>query len=44
MTPQTMYAIMNEADIDFDKITLADAIGYIEFEEELNSWEQEVDE
>lgn len=39
MTPQTMYAIMNEADIDFDKFTLADAIGYAEFEEEVNSWE-----
>ena len=43
MTPQTMYAIMNEADIDFDKFTLADAIGYIEFEEALHSWEDEVE-
>lgn len=39
MNPATMYAIMNEADIDFDKFTLADAIGYAEFEEEVNSWE-----
>lgn len=43
MTPQTMYAIMNEADIDFDKITLADAIGYVEFEEELHSWEDSLE-
>ena len=40
MTPQTMYAIMNEADIDFDKFTLAEAIGYAEFEEDLHNWEE----
>ena len=44
MTPQTFYAIGNSADIDFDKITLADAIGYIEFEEDINSWEDEMEE
>ena len=43
MTPQTMYAIMNEAEIDFDKFTLADAIGYIEFEEELHNWEDSLE-
>ena len=43
MTPQTMYAIMNTADIDFDKYTLADAIGYAEFEEEISNWEQEIE-
>ena len=43
MTPQTMYAIMNEADIDFDKFTLADAIGYAEFEEQCHNWEDEVE-
>lgn len=39
MSPQTMFSIMNNSEIDFDKFTLADAIGYAEFEEEVNSWE-----
>lgn len=43
MNPATFNAIGNSADIDFDKITLADAIGYIEFEEALHSWEDEVE-
>ena len=43
MTPQTMYAIVNEADIDFDKFTLADAIGYAEFEEDLHNWEDSLE-
>lgn len=45
MTPQTFNNIMNENDLDTSfGFTLADAIGYVEFEEELHSWEQEVDE
>lgn len=43
MTPQTMFSLMNEADIDFDKFTLADAIGYAEFEEDLHNWEDSLE-
>ena len=43
MSPATFNAIANTADIDFDKFTLADAIGYAEFEEALHSWEDEVE-
>ena len=32
MNVSTFNAIANTADIDFDKFTLADAIGYAEFE------------
>lgn len=40
MNPATFNAIGNSADIDFDKFTLADAIGYAEFEEDLHNWEE----
>ena len=43
MNVSTFNAIANTADIDFDKFTLADAIGYIEFEEELHSWEDSLE-
>lgn len=43
MSPQTFNAIQNTADIDFDTFTLADAVGYAEFEEDLHSWEQELE-
>ena len=39
MNVSTFNAIANTVDIDFDKFTLADAISYAEFEEEVNSWE-----
>lgn len=39
MQVSTFNMIMNNSEIDFDKFTLADAIGYAEFEEEVNSWE-----
>ena len=39
MTPQTMYAISNEAYLDFDEFTLEQALEYVEFEEEIQSWE-----
>lgn len=46
MTPQTMFSLMNETDIDFDEDfcpTLADAIGYVEFEEDLHNWEDSLE-
>ena len=43
MNPATFNAIQNTSDIDFDKFTLADTIGYAEFEEALHSWEDEVE-
>lgn len=43
MNPATFNAIQNTSDIDFDKFTLADAVGYAEFEEALHSWEQELE-
>lgn len=44
MTPQTFNNIMNENSLDTSiGFTLADAIGYIEFEEDINSWEEEVE-
>ena len=44
MTPQTFNNIMNENDLDTSYgFTLADAIGYAEFEEALHSWEDEVE-
>ena len=44
MSPQTMFPIMNENDLDTSiGFTLADAIGYAEFEEALHSWEDEVE-
>lgn len=39
MQVSTFNMVMNNSEIDFDKFTLADAIGYTEFEEEVNSWE-----
>ena len=44
MSPATFNAIANTADIDFDKFTLADAIGYAEFEEQCHNWEDVVEE
>ena len=44
MTPQTFNNIMNENSLDTSiGFTLADAIGHIEFEEDINSWEDEVE-
>lgn len=43
MNPATFNAIQNTSDIDFDKFTLSDAIDYAEFEEDINSWEQELE-
>ena len=44
MTPQTFNNIMNENDLDTSiGFTLADAIGYAEFEEDVHSWEQELE-
>lgn len=43
MNVSTWNSVMNTADIDFDTFTLADAIGYAEFEEDLHSWEQEIE-
>ena len=43
MNVSTFNAIANTADIDFDKFTLADAIGYAEFEEELHNWEDSLE-
>jgi hypothetical protein len=43
MNVSTWNSVMNTADIDFDKYTLVDAIGYAEFEEDLHSWEQEIE-
>lgn len=39
MNVSTFNMVMNNSEIDFDKFTLADAISYAEFEEEVNSWE-----
>lgn len=39
MNVATWNSIMNTSDIDFDNFTLADAIGYVEFEEDVNSWQ-----
>ena len=39
MQVSTFNMVMSNSEIDFDKFTLADAIGYAEFEEEVNSWE-----
>ena len=45
MQPSTFSHIMNENSLDTSiGFTLADAIGYIEFEEDINSWEDEVEE
>lgn len=46
MNVSTWNSVMNTADIDFDQDfnpTLADAVGYAEFEEDLHSWEQELE-
>ena len=43
MQVSTFNMVMNNSEIDFDKFTLADAIGYVEFEEALHSWEDEVE-
>ena len=44
MTLQTFNNIVNENDLDTSYgFTLADAIGYAEFEEALHSWEDEVE-
>lgn len=43
MNASTWNSVMNTADIDFDTLTLADAVGYAEFEEEIISWEQEIE-
>ena len=40
MNPSTFNMVMNNSEIDFDKFTLADAIGYAEFEEDLHNWEE----
>ena len=44
MNVSTFNNIMNENDLDTSiGFTLADAIGYAEFEEALHSWEQELE-
>lgn len=44
MQPSTFNNIMNENSLDTSYgFTLADAIGYIEFEEDVHSWEQEIE-
>lgn len=43
MNVSTFNMVMNSSEIDFDKFTLADAVGYVEFEEELNNWEDVVE-
>ena len=44
MSPSTFYALMNESEKDFEHYTLADAVGYAEFEEDVQSWEDTTDE
>lgn len=41
MNCSTWNAMANSAEIDFDTYTLADAIDYAEFIEDVNSWETE---
>ena len=46
MNVSTFNMVMNSSEIDFDEDfcpTLADAIGYAEFEESINSWEDVVE-
>ena len=44
MTPQTFNNNMNENSLDTSiGFTLADAIGYAEFEEQCHNWEDEVE-
>ena len=39
----TFNMVMNNSEIDFDKFTLADAICYAEFEEDLHNWEDSLE-
>lgn len=41
MNCSTWNAMANSAEIDFDTYTLADAIDYAEFIEDVNNWEEE---
>ena len=43
MNCSTWNALANSAEIDFDTYTLADAIGYAEFEEQCTNWEDVVE-
>lgn len=43
MNVSTFNMVMNNSEIDFDKFTLADAIGYVEFEEDLHNWEDSLE-
>lgn len=44
MHTSTFNNIMNENSLDTSYgFTLADAVGYIEFEEDINNWEQELE-
>lgn len=44
MNVSTWNSLMNENDLDTTiGFTLADAIGYVEFEESINSWEDVVE-
>lgn len=44
MNVSTWNNLMNENDLDTTiGFTLADAIGYVEFEEELHSWEDSLE-
>ena len=42
MNVSTFNMVMNNSEIDFDKFTLADAIGYAEFEEQCHNREDVV--
>ena len=44
MSPATWNSVMNGNDLDTSiGFTLADAIGYAEFEEQCHNWEDEVE-
>lgn len=44
MSPATWNSVMNGNDLDTSiGLTLADAIGYAEFEEQCHNWEDEVE-
>lgn len=44
MNPATFNSVMNENSLDTSfGFTLADAIGYAEFEEELHNWEDSLE-